>query len=207
MKVTIYGERCSGTNYLEQLLLLNFDVEIIWDYGWKHFFGFEDLVGSDDVVFIGIIRNLHDWINSFYFYQHHLPPHLRDKESFLTSEFYSIHEDGTENLKDRHIETNERYKTIFELRHVKNKFLVDTMPTLVKKYCLITHDDLVNQFTSTMNKLAKYLPIKTKMPTNIPFYKSHKDIKYGKRDYTFIDKDTLLQHADLYYEDLLFHFT
>lgn len=52
MKVAIYGERCSGTNYLEQLLLLNFDVEIVWDYGWKHFFGFADLTGSDQVVFI-----------------------------------------------------------------------------------------------------------------------------------------------------------
>jgi hypothetical protein len=110
-------------------------------------------------------------------------------------------------MEDRHIETKERYKTIFELRHIKNKFLVDTMPTLVKKYCLITHDDLINQFTSTMNKLAKYLPIKTKIPTNTPFYKQHKDIKYGKRDYKIIDKDTLLQKADLYYEKKLFHFT
>lgn len=204
MKVTIYGERCSGTNYLEQLLLLNFDVEIVWDYGWKHFFGFADLTDSDHVVFIGIIRNLHDWINSFYFHQHHLPLHLKDKESFLNSEFYSINKDETEIMEDRHIETKERYKTIFELRHVKNKFLVDTMPTLVKKYCLITHDDLINQFTSTMNKLAKYLPIKTKIPTNIPFYKHHKDIKYGKRDYKIIDKDILLQKADLYYENILF---
>ncbi len=204
MKVTIYGERCSGTNYLEQLLLLNFDVEIIWDYGWKHFFGFNDLTNSDDVVFIGIIRNLHDWINSFYFHQHHLPPHLRDKESFLNSEFYSVNKDDTENMKDRHIETNERYKTIFELRHVKNKFLVDTMPTLVKNYCLITHDDLINKFTITMNKLANYLPVKTKIPTNTPFYKNHKNIKYGKRNYTFIDKDTVLKNANLYYENILF---
>ena len=76
-------------------------------------------------------------------------------------------------MKDRHIETKERYKTIFELRHIKNKFLVDTMPTLVKKYCLITHDDLINQFTITMNKLTKYLPIKTKVPMNIHLSKNH----------------------------------
>ena len=70
-----------------------------------------------------------------------------------------------------------------------------------------TIDDLINQFTSTMNKLAKYLPIKTKIPTNTPFYKNHKDIKYGKRDYKMIDKDILLQKANLYYEKQLFHFT
>lgn len=28
--ITIYGERCSGTNYLEELINLNFDVEITW---------------------------------------------------------------------------------------------------------------------------------------------------------------------------------
>ena len=75
-KVTIYGERCSGTNYLEELLLLNFDVEIVWDYDWKHFFGFNDLTNSDDTLFMGTIRNLEDWINSFYREKHHLPTHL-----------------------------------------------------------------------------------------------------------------------------------
>ena len=43
-KVTIYGERCSGTTYLENIITKNFNVEITWDYGWKHFFGFNDLV-------------------------------------------------------------------------------------------------------------------------------------------------------------------
>ena len=35
-KFTIYGERCSGTNYLKKLVLKNFDVDITWDM--KHFF-------------------------------------------------------------------------------------------------------------------------------------------------------------------------
>ena len=41
-KYTIYGERCSGTNYLENIININFDVNITWEYGWKHFFGFQD---------------------------------------------------------------------------------------------------------------------------------------------------------------------
>jgi hypothetical protein len=204
MKVTIYGERCSGTNYLEELLLLNFDVEIVWDYGWKHFFGFHDLSNTDNVCFIGIIRNLHDWINSFFEKQFHLPDHLKDKKAFLNQEIYSLHADETENMTDRHIETKKRYKNIFELRHVKNRFLVDTMPTLVKNYCLITYDELLNQFTATMNKLAKYLPIKTKMPMNISYYKKKKELPYVKKEFNEIDIDTLLQKANLYYEKKLF---
>ena len=124
-KIQIYGERCSGTNYLEELLRLNFDVEIVWTYGWKHFFGFNDLNNSDDVLFIGIVRNLEDWINSLYRAKHHLPAHLtRNIDMYLNSEFYSI-VDITEIIKDRNIETGNRYKNIFELRHIKNKFLVE----------------------------------------------------------------------------------
>jgi hypothetical protein len=46
----IYGERCSGTNYLQDLIEINFDVETTWDYGWKHFFGFNDVSKSDDTL-------------------------------------------------------------------------------------------------------------------------------------------------------------
>ena len=71
---TIYGERCSGTNYLERIMGLNFDINITWNYGWKHFFGFQDnkLENSDDTLFICIVRNLPDWINSLYRTPHHL---------------------------------------------------------------------------------------------------------------------------------------
>ena len=53
-KFTIYGERCSGTNYLENVITMNFNVEITWKYGWKHFFGFQDykLQNSDDTLFV-----------------------------------------------------------------------------------------------------------------------------------------------------------
>ena len=74
-KVQIYGERCSGTNYLEDLITKNFNVEITWEYGWKHFFGFceEKLVNSNDTLFICIIRDIYSWINSFFRELHHLP--------------------------------------------------------------------------------------------------------------------------------------
>lgn len=40
-KCTIYGERCSGTNYLQNIITENFDVTITWEYGWKHFLDFK----------------------------------------------------------------------------------------------------------------------------------------------------------------------
>ena len=32
-KYTIYGERCSGTNYLQNIIQLNYDAQIVWEYG------------------------------------------------------------------------------------------------------------------------------------------------------------------------------
>jgi hypothetical protein len=207
VKVTIYGERCSGTNYLEELLLLNFNVEITWDYGWKHFFGFNDLSDSDDILFIGIIRNLNDWINSLYREKYHLPSELIENEdTFLNNQFYSIHENGEEIIDDRNIETNERYKNVFELRHIKNKFLIETMPTLVKNYCLITYDELISNFEEVMNKIKNYnLQIKDNIvfPLNIYHYKKQKDIKFEKKTNT-IHKEKIMEKANLYYEKILF---
>jgi hypothetical protein len=211
-KVTIYGERCSGTNYLEQLLITNFDITLTWEYGWKHFFGFNDLSNSDDVLFIGIIRNIYDWINSFYRDQHHLPLELGgDLYKFLDSEFYSVYNitENNEIMQDRNLENNERYKNIFELRHIKNKFLIESMPKLVKNYLLITYDDLADNFVSVMNKIKNCnLEVKPNIefPYNISYYKDEKNkifIKKEKKDNN-ISKKMILSRANLYYEKYLF---
>jgi hypothetical protein len=211
-KVTIYGERCSGTNYLEELLLLNFDIEIVWDYGWKHYFGFNDLSNSDDVLFIGIIRNLEDWINSLYRIPHHLPYDLTvNIDTFLTNTFYSIYDNKDEIIEDRNMETNEKYKNIFELRRIKNKFLIEKMLTLVKNYCLITYDELSNKFIDIMNKLRDCgLKIKNdiEFPLNISYYKNEKHIPFVKKVNSIpkekINKLIIEDKELLFYENLLF---
>jgi hypothetical protein len=206
-KVTIYGERCSGTNYLEELLLLNFNVEIVWNYGWKHFFGFNNLSNSDDVLFIGIIRNLNDWVNSLYRGKHHLPSELtKNIDIYLNNTFYSITESGEEIMDDRNIETKERYKNIFELRHVKNNFLVEEMPKLVKNYCLIIYDDLVDNFTEIMNKIKNHnLEVKNNItfPININYYKNNKDTTFKKKE-NEIQNEEIVSKANLFYEKILF---
>jgi hypothetical protein len=215
-KVTIYGERCSGTNYLEELLVLNFDVEIVWDYGWKHFFGFSDLTNNDDTLFIGIIRNLEDWINSLYKEKHHLPMHLtKNIDTFLNNTFYSLQIDpetrqitDNEIMFDRNIDTGERYKNIYELRLVKNKYLIEKMPKLVKNYCLITYDDLVDSFLDVMNKFKKFgLKIKNNIdfPLNVKYFKKSKTILYIKKENIIPKEKIIIKNEELkFYEKLLF---
>lgn len=206
-KVQIYGERCSGTNYLEELLVLNFDVEIVWDYGWKHFFGFSDLTNSDDVLFIGIIRNLEDWINSLYREKYHLPSHLTENiDTFLTNTFYSITND--EIVIDINTDTGERYKNIYELRLVKNKYLIEKMPKLVNNYCLITYDDLVDNFLDIMNKLKNSgLKIKDSIdfPLNVNYFKKSKDILFIKKENIIPKEKIIIENEELkFYEKILF---
>ena len=37
-KFVILGERCSGTNFLEEVITQNFDITYTSEYGSKHFF-------------------------------------------------------------------------------------------------------------------------------------------------------------------------
>jgi hypothetical protein len=76
-RYTIFGERCSGTTFLNSLMAANFDVKLTWEFGFKHFFGFNALENSDDTLFIGIIRHPHTWLNSFYKNPWHVAKELR----------------------------------------------------------------------------------------------------------------------------------
>ena len=205
--IQIYGERCSGTNYLEKLLDINFHVNIKWNYGWKHFFGFHDLSNSDNTLFVCIIRNPIDWINSLYRTPHHIPHHLlENKDSFLNYQFYSIYKNknnfGKEILHDRNIFTKNKYNNIFELRKTKINFLLNELPTKVKNYIFIRYEDLIDNFEITINKIKnKGLKVKSlNFPENYYNYKktNKKFIKEKKTE--FFTKDDFLNNPNFDYE-------
>jgi hypothetical protein len=212
-KYTIFGERCSGTNYLLNIMNINFDAEITWEYGWKHFFGFQDeqLQDSDDTLFICIVRNPIDWINSFYREMHHLPlkynKTLREEvklDEFLNKEFWSINDEGgncdisNEMMDDRNIYTGERYKNIFELRHTKIKWLLTDLPNKVKNYILIRYEDLKNDFTNTLLQIKnKGLEFKDhiSLPVNTNRYKNTHEIFVEKTN--TIESSVIMDNPNL----------
>ena len=192
-KYTIYGERCSGTNYLENIININFDVNLSWEYGWKHFFGFQDdkLKNSDNTLFICIVRNLPDWINSFYREKHHLPLRYKTNMSeeekideFLNKEFWSFNDNNNnrdtskEIMEDRNIYTGERYKNIFELRHTKIKWMLEDLQIKIKNCIFIKYEDLINNFEETLFKIKdKGLEVKKNInfPLNTNNYRNEKN--------------------------------
>lgn len=145
MNFTIYGERCSGTNYLAKLMYDNFEVELVLlpdsINGSKHWFGNEKNIDciqkTTDCIIFCIVRNPIDWIMSFF-----NNPHQQSLErissllTFISTEFYStLQSTGTElELK--------RYKDIFEMRLVKCQFLYFTIPMLTPNYYFIKYEDL-----------------------------------------------------------------
>lgn len=209
-RFTIYGERCSGTNYLENIIKKNFDVEVTWDYGWKHFFGHSDLSNSDDVLFICIVRNPFDWINSFYKIPSHLPMKMRQNiVTFLNGEVISMSYDkpGSEIMEDRNIYTKRRYKNIFELRHTKLKYLIEDLPTKVKNYIFIRYEDLQNDFSATMQKI-KNAGLIVKNDIDFPLNDT-KDFKHGgvynPKKVILIPNYRIINHPSFnkHYENLL----
>jgi len=189
-KFTIYGERCSGTNYLEELMLKNFDINVTWDYGWKHYFGHRNLQNTKDVnttLFLGIVRDPISWINSFYKEQHHVGGSRRNIKAFLLNRFYSVHPDNSVHLEDLNYVTKKMYRNIFEMRFYKNFYLINIMPKKVKNYSLITYKNLKKNTHEILNMLQEKHNLKKKFPfyQNITHYKKNT----GK---TFYEKEISL---------------
>lgn len=203
---TIYGERCSGTNYLEDIMTKNFNTQLTWKYGHKHFFGFNDLSNSDNTLFICIVRDVVDWVDSFFNKKHHVPYKLRNNiKDFIDKEFSSYHLNpklknfGNEIKKDRHIYTKQRYKNLFDLRHTKLKFMIEDLPKLVKNVILIRYEDLVTDFDKTMKNIRdKGCVVKNEedFPVNSNFYKNTEGQIYTKKKIS-IDKNIVLNNSNL----------
>lgn len=85
--VKVYSERCSGSNYVIQLILTNFE-KIKWErFCHKHFPPWLDYPNlpylgdsrhhtfkkTGHVLFIVVFRNPYDWVRSLHRQQHHTP--------------------------------------------------------------------------------------------------------------------------------------
>lgn len=77
-RVQIYGERCSGTNYVAELLRRNLrGPPVVDDFGWKHGWIRGDVESADDCVFVVVHRDPFDWLRSLHGMPWHAAPELR----------------------------------------------------------------------------------------------------------------------------------
>jgi len=192
---TIYGERCSGTNFLQKAIEENFDLKLNWDYDFKHWFGhyeFKNTEKEDETLFLGIIREPITWIDSFFKKPHHLHSNNRiNIKNFLFNEISSYFEDtNNEIIQDRNMITKKRYKNIFELRYLKNNYLINEMPKKVKNYLLIRYEDLNNDYELILGFIEKKFNLirKNKDFKKIVTYKGGDDTLFVKKELNLNNK-------------------
>jgi len=87
------------------------------------------------------------------------------------------------NLLDLNYITNQKYKNIFELRKLKNHYLMHIMPKKVKNYILINYEDLLYNFEKTMQIIKdKYnLLQKTETFVKVKKYKKCETYNFVKQ--------------------------
>jgi hypothetical protein len=131
-------------------------------------------VNTVDTLFIGIIRNPIYWLNSFSKELYHVPEiNRKTLNDFLFNEFYSVADEISAanndnvflmksnlytykyktNPEDFNYVTGKKYKNIFELRKLKNNYLINVMPTKVNNFILINYEDLLYNFEQTLSDL------------------------------------------------------
>ena len=208
---TIYGERHSGTNFMQSSMRSFFPaVSFNERYGGKHWLGFcdEEYLRFSNHLFLCCTRNPYDWILSFYAYPHCIPiRNLQSLEDFMFNEWISYDDPPdyklpypwsyNDLLKARSIDTREilydwnfetlnsgfrRFCNIFELRKVKLRYLFN-LRDIVKSYELIKYEDMLTSRNSIMKKLENKYSLD---PINgeaihVPIDKNKKEYTMTKR--------------------------
>ncbi|MEH6637306.1 MAG: hypothetical protein V7700_17435 [Halioglobus sp.] len=132
-RLQLFGQRCSGTNYLERLIAENIDdVSIVTDFGYKHFTPQIQSSSPNDCLFIILYRHPIDWITSFYRTPWHAPLTLKNLNfsDFIRQEWFSVWDKhagvtkhdprwGHEMMFDRDPGTGKRFGNVIEMRTAK----------------------------------------------------------------------------------------
>lgn len=221
MKIQIYGERCSGTNYLQKLIENNIhDVFIEWEYGYKHWFNScipEDKTKTCDTLFIFISRNACDWLRSLHKKPHCVHSSLKDItfSKFIKTEWQCVlpyrydNGNGSEMMCERDPDTNNRFQNVIRLRNKKYNFFWNIQHK-VKHFIHIQYEDLKADPKHTIKYLCKLFDLKQKAEfTDVTSYKGLNQVVYKNINYNKInheDKRFILSELDVEMEGKLGYF-
>lgn len=183
---TVLGERCSGTNYLAELLKLNFDLQLHQPY-WKHGFQVWPQPSPDTAattLYVGIHRNLEPWLESLFREQHHMTE-TRDRWKFLTQR--AMLDPNRLPHLTKEAAARERYPSLFALHKSKYRFLTTEAPKRYPHFVLLRYETLKSRPISALQMLrARFnLPAAPAFPSNYTLYKDTNEpyATVERRDY------------------------
>ena len=151
--VQLFGERCSGTNYVAALLRRNLPQLTATDrYGWKH--GFTDRVRdpAPECLFVVVHRDPFDWVRSLWQQPWHAGPPLRGREfaAFVREPWWcewgqdmELAADdprrGTEMVHERDPASGQRFANVLQLRAAKYRDW-ETLATRVRHVVAVRYE-------------------------------------------------------------------
>lgn len=173
-KIQIFGERCSGTNYLENLLLKNIkNVAICRDFGWKHFFHKGDMTQAEDCLFIILYRDPLDWLRSLHRQPYHAAHELRGIvfSQFIRRPWWCIWDEesdkspndpiyGKEMMMERSPDTGERFPNVMKMRAAKIRDW-ESLREKTQHNFYIRYEDLKENPTSVIESMSATFGLQT----------------------------------------------
>lgn len=153
-RLQIFGERCSGTNFVAQLLRRNaWRLPLTDEHGWKH--GFCDGVAGPaaDTLFVLVVRDPFDWAASLWRTPWHAAQPLRDasfpefvrmewrcewgRDMALAAEDPRV---GEEMTHERDPATGRRFVDVFALRAAKLRAHL-ALASRVRRFAVVRYED------------------------------------------------------------------
>ena len=207
----IFGERCSGTNFITHLVEANCnEINDFALFGHKHFpywFDFpinpsimkaigyphdnDSLERSGDCLFIIILRDPYDWLCSFFGDPHEVTDEIKNHgfSCFIRS-IWKSSSDVCGLIDDYNPYTKAPFKNVLELRKYKTINYL-SMGKNVKNFCLVRYEDLENDPKGFLEHLSrKYNLSLAQVFCPIDTYKGEGN-PYVKKQYPLIEPHDL----------------
>jgi len=155
-RVQVYGERCSGTKWIAQLLLHNLlSIRAVDDFGWKHGWVQGDVDHAGDCVFVVVHRDPFDWLRSLHKMPWHAAPELRSVPfaRFLRTPWRCLWgadmelaagdpRAGTEMRHERDLATGAPFSNVMRLRSAKMRAW-DQLPARVLHHVDVRYEEVL----------------------------------------------------------------
>jgi hypothetical protein len=175
-ELAIFGERCSGTNYVEALLQENFpQLTKTKEYGWKHGF-IQPRYIKPSCFFVGVTRHALDWLRSFYRTPHQVGPWIETANfgAFLRHEWSCVATGrvlgrpnrvlgltrDAEMIGERHPVTGARIDNVVQMRNLKLQSLLK-LQNLSPNIAFLRYEDARDAPEDMLHMLAQRMGLPT----------------------------------------------
>lgn len=201
-KIQIFGQRCSGTTYLEHLLNSNFEnIKIGNYYGFKHLWNsniLRPILPNKKVKIVIIVRDPYEWLRSVHIEPHHCPQLLGlSFDEFVKAE-WKAYSSPEWNNRDRLIRFAsmkenllfERYENVLECRNSKIKKFIQIHSDF-DDVILIKYEELRDNTRETLLRISSFLEREMKSDFNhVDLYKNSGK-KYTPKKYVRLSRKSV----------------